>query len=423
MRVALYARVSTEEQSLHGLSIDAQLAALREWAKPYTVAGEYVDAGVSARIPIKKRPELQRLLRDVEAGKIDLVAFAKLDRWTRNIREYYKAQDVLDAHGVAWRAIHEDYETQTAAGRLKTNIMLAVAQDEADRTSERVKAVFEDKRRKGLVVNGKMPPGIVYSEGHIYPGQDADRVRAIFDRYIACRSVNQTARDAENILGAAYSVRGMRQMLTNEKYLVAGVIAMETWNAAQAILKERETRTVRTDRVYLFSGLLVCPVCGYKLTVRTCAPGGGKRYVYYRCDQSLRSGRCTWRGSVREDALEEYLQEHILDAVRDYNVRIARQQKKKPVDTAALQRKLDRLTDLYVDGKIDKETFDKKAAPITDALKNARSAPQVADTEKICSALGVYSALTKAARKALWSLLVRRITPREDGYSIDLILP
>lgn len=159
MRIALYARVSTEEQSLHGLSIDAQLAALRNYAPD--AVGEYVDSGVSGRLPIKKRPELQRLLRDIEAGKIDLVAFTKLDRWTRNIREYYKAQDILDAHHVAWKAIHEDYGTQTAAEILKTNIMLAVGQDESLRTSERVKAVFEDKRRKGLAVNGQDRKSVV----------------------------------------------------------------------------------------------------------------------------------------------------------------------------------------------------------------------------------------------------------------------
>lgn len=94
MRVALYARVSTEEQALHGLSIEAQKAALGEWAANHTIVDYYIDLGVSARKPILKRPELQRLLRDVEQDRIDLVVFTKLDRWTRNIREYYKAQDV-----------------------------------------------------------------------------------------------------------------------------------------------------------------------------------------------------------------------------------------------------------------------------------------------------------------------------------------
>lgn len=417
MRIALYARVSTEEQALHGLSIEAQLAALRDFAKDQSV-GEYVDAGISARVAIKKRPELQRLLRDVEAGRIDLVAFVKLDRWTRNIREYYKAQDVLDAHGVAWKALHEDYETQTAAGRLKVNIMLAVAQDEADRTSERVKAVFAEKRRKGLEVNGHMPPGLVYTDGVVTPGPDVERVRDLFNRYITTRSTNQTARESAAILGRPYSARGVQQILENEKYLTSGAIPARTWETVQAIRKERETRFVRTDRVYLFSGLLVCPDCGRKLTVRT-RVWKGKPYVYYRCDYAQRMGACSWKKSVRENVLEQYLRDNILAAVAGHNLRISKKQK-KPVNVPALQKKLDRLTDLYVEGSIEKEDYDRRAEPLRDQLKAARLTPQAVDTAEIRSALDTYTILSKAAQKAFWGLLVRRITPTETGFDVEL---
>ena len=80
-RVFLYVRVSTEEQAVHGLSIEAQTMALEEWAKSnnYQVSGLYVDAGISARKPATKRPELQRLLLDVQSGKGELIVFTKLD--------------------------------------------------------------------------------------------------------------------------------------------------------------------------------------------------------------------------------------------------------------------------------------------------------------------------------------------------------
>ena len=86
-QVFLYIRVSTEEQAIHGLSIAAQSAALEQWAQDYghNVVGTYIDAGISARKPAKKRPELQRLLADVQAGKGELIVFTKLDRWFRNI--------------------------------------------------------------------------------------------------------------------------------------------------------------------------------------------------------------------------------------------------------------------------------------------------------------------------------------------------
>ena len=136
-RVFLYARVSTEEQAVHGLSIEAQTRALEEWAKAngHKVVGTYVDAGISARKPASKRPALQSLLSDIRSGKGDMVAFTKLDGWFRNLAEYYKVQEVLEQNRVDWKAIQEDYETATASGRLKVNIMLSVAQDEADRKS------------------------------------------------------------------------------------------------------------------------------------------------------------------------------------------------------------------------------------------------------------------------------------------------
>ena len=149
-RVACYPRVSTEEQKLRGLSIEDQTVALRAWAERNGMKDVtfYNDAGNSARKPYNKRPAMLRLLEDVQAGKIDLIIFTRLDRWFRNIAEYYKVQEILERHNVVWKAIQEDYDTSTASGRLKINIMLSVAQDEADRDSERIRTVMAAKRER-----------------------------------------------------------------------------------------------------------------------------------------------------------------------------------------------------------------------------------------------------------------------------------
>ena len=149
-RVALYCRVSSEEQVRHGYSLGAQLTALKEYAKKhrYAVMGEFVDEGISARKSYKKRPALLRLLEAVQDDQVDIILFIKLDRWFRNVKAYYQVQPILDQHNTAWQAILEDYETVTASGRLKVNIMLSVAENEADRTAERIKFVFEDKHSR-----------------------------------------------------------------------------------------------------------------------------------------------------------------------------------------------------------------------------------------------------------------------------------
>ena len=85
-----------------------------------------------------KRPVMLQLLEDVKAGKIDRILFTKLDRWVRNVREYHNVQDILEAHNVTWQATLEDYDTMSANGRLRVNIMLSVNESESDWDSERI---------------------------------------------------------------------------------------------------------------------------------------------------------------------------------------------------------------------------------------------------------------------------------------------
>lgn len=87
LRVACYERVSTEEQALHGASVEAQTEALNAYCTQHSlkVVDHYTDAGISGGKPAFKRPAMSRLLEDVKAGKIDMVIFTKLDRWFRNV--------------------------------------------------------------------------------------------------------------------------------------------------------------------------------------------------------------------------------------------------------------------------------------------------------------------------------------------------
>ena len=95
LRAALYERVSTDEQAMHGYSIEAQIDNLTEYCKKneYKIVDHYTDEGISGAKPPLRRPALKRLLEDVNAGKIDIILFTKLDRWFRSVQEYFKVQD------------------------------------------------------------------------------------------------------------------------------------------------------------------------------------------------------------------------------------------------------------------------------------------------------------------------------------------
>lgn len=414
MRVALYERVSTEEQSLHGLSIEAQKAALEQWAEGKTIVGHYTDLGISARKPIAKRPELQRLLRDCEAGKVDLICFTRLDRWTRNIREYYKAQDILDAHGVAWRALQEDYETETAAGRLKVNIMLAVAQDEADRTSERIKAVFARKKEKGLVPSGTAPFGVVNVGGVLQPSEDAQRVRDLFDVFINSRSTNEVMRQSERVLGKPMTGTGIRYLLRNKTYVQAGVIDKATFDKVQEILAVRATRNERSGREYIFAGLMVCPVCGRSMTSHRWTYKEND-YIYYRCYSHQMNKQCPYNKSIREDKVEEFLLKRLGVLIEDYNVEVKQKQQARP-NPAAIKSRMDKLTDLYLSDTITKEDYLARYEPLKNALKDAENAPKPVPAEVVNDFTASYESFSRVARKAFWSRLLVRIVPTEDGF-------
>ena len=113
--VAIYVRVSTEEQKNHGLSVDSQIDALEKYCAEhdYAIFRIYNDAGHSAAKRYTTRPALLQLMEDCSHGMFELILFTRLDRWFRSVPDYYQVQSVLDHNHIAWRAIWEDYETET----------------------------------------------------------------------------------------------------------------------------------------------------------------------------------------------------------------------------------------------------------------------------------------------------------------------
>ena len=105
-----------------------------------------------------------RLLKDVQNGKIDIILFTRLDRWFRNIKEYFKVQEIIERHNVEWKAIWEDYDTSTANGRMAITIFLAIAQNEREKASERITEVFENKRKNKESFFGKNSTPFGYAE-------------------------------------------------------------------------------------------------------------------------------------------------------------------------------------------------------------------------------------------------------------------
>ena len=105
-RCAIYIRVSTAEQMMHGKSLEAQKQYLTNYAKEHnmTVAGVYADEGKTARKELKKRKAIHSLLEDVKAGKIDVIIFWQIDRWFVTcliFTRYRKSWTIITSDGSA----------------------------------------------------------------------------------------------------------------------------------------------------------------------------------------------------------------------------------------------------------------------------------------------------------------------------------
>lgn len=415
MKVALYTRVSTEEQARHGISLEAQSAALHEWAESngHVIVGEYTDDGVSARKAPSKRPALQRLLKDISVNHTEVIAFTKLDRWTRNVKGYYQVQDALDRNKVAWIAIQEDYETLTASGRFKVNIMLSVAENEADRTSERIKSIMEHKIVMGEAITRSLPVGYEIRDKHVVPNEHAEAAQAVFDFFI--RTANtQRARDMlQNVYGISLPLLSIRTMLRNELYLgryrgnteyCQPIIKPEVFAEAQRLLDHRTVKQTHTRQTYLFSGLVFCAECGHRMV------GIHTKVLSYRCNQHYELKRCSHGGYYNEEKLESYITQHLNETVAGYTAEYEAEKKKTPqIDRAAIQRKLDRLKDLYVDGDIDKEKYKEERDKLTPLLEVKESRPRKPTVVVGDNFAETYGKLSRAQKQEFWRNIIDKI--------------
>jgi site-specific DNA recombinase len=201
VRCAIYTRVSTD----HGLdqefnSLDAQYDAASAYIKSQAHAGwtlirsRYDDGGYSGGST--DRPDLQRLLDDIRARKIDVIVVYKVDRLTRSLADFAKLVELFDAQGVSFVSVTQQFNTTTSMGRLTLNVLLSFAQFEREVTSERIRDKIAASKRKGLWVGGPLPLGYAMKDGKVAVVEDeAERVRMIYQRYLELSGVNALVRD------------------------------------------------------------------------------------------------------------------------------------------------------------------------------------------------------------------------------------
>lgn len=350
VRCAIYTRKSTDE----GLDSDFNtLDAQRESAEAYirsqqhegwlALPQRYDDGGFTGAN--LDRPALQRLLSDIRDGLVSCVVVYKVDRLTRSLLDFARIMEVLDAHGVSFVSVTQQFNTTASLGRLTLNILLSFAQFERELIAERTRDKMSAARRKGKWVGGNPVLGYdVHPEGGalVVNPEEAARVRAIFALYLEYGSLQPvveelarrgwtlkrwTTRDGKLAGGKAFSRPRLHQLLTNIIYtgrirhrgeIFAGehdaILDTATWDQVQVRLKAnapRSSRSLRNKYGALLKGMVRCASCDVGM-VHTYTQKAGRVYRYYVCVKAHQRGwsQCATR-SVSAPELEQAVVEQI----------------------------------------------------------------------------------------------------------------
>ena len=453
LRAGLYERVSTDEQAKYGYSIKTQIDALEEYCEKnkMKVVDHYTDDGVSGGKAAFRRPEMSRLLDDIKEKKIDMVLFTRLDRWFRNVQEYFKVQEILDEHKVEWKAIWEDYDTTTANGRMAITIFLAIAQNEREKGAERVRVVFEKKRQNKEAWFGpnSMPFGYITQTdengiSRLVKNPDLqEAVQDFWDIAVKYQNVTKAARYVNSVYGLNRTKKMWFDIAHNEMYMgtyrgVEGYcepyVSKEDWETLQT----RSIKKAQGDRVYLFTGMIKCPECGSTLASGYCTKPGRngekKEYRSYRC-RNREVNLCDNRRSISELKTEQWLLDNLEDLLKEEIAKVELERtkpKKKPkTDVTALREKLRRLEVVYMAGNKSDAEYLAETAEIKEQIKKAElekaEEPNETDIEALKATLetdfrGIYETLEPEDKRRFWRGLIKEIYVNGNSVkSVDFL--
>jgi site-specific DNA recombinase len=189
LRVAIYTRVSTEDQAKEGFSLDAQLEKLRAYctAREWSVAGEYIDDGYSGRKT--RRPAYSKMMEEIDNW--DALLVIKMDRIHRNSKNFMLMMEDLNKKGKEFVSMMESLDTSTAMGRFVMDIIQRIAQLESEQIGERVYIGMEQKAKvNGGMLGFNIPYGYNYCQGKLRVNQnEASTVKDMYSWYLSGKSI------------------------------------------------------------------------------------------------------------------------------------------------------------------------------------------------------------------------------------------
>jgi site-specific DNA recombinase len=351
IRVATYARVSTQEQASEGTSLDFQAAQLTGYCQlqGWTIVNNYVDAGFTGKNG--DRPGLQRLLTDAKLGLFDKMLVFKLDRLARNLSLLLEIEKALNGHGITLISMKESVDTSTGTGKMIFQMFGMVSEWERSAITERTRNGKLQRFKDGCWAGGKAPYG--YSRDKetrklVINETESRIVKRMYSEYVDGKSLFAISQglNQDHIPPRARRSQGwwqtaVRQVLLNPVYKgtevvnrhahisliskmdlsqaiminVPALVSEQVWQIAQARMRGNKHVKPAKQGTHLLQGMITCAICGYHFA--------SKRH-YYTCRGRMKYvhpdglSRCK-APYIRADWLEHELWKRIEEILNDPN--------------------------------------------------------------------------------------------------------
>lgn len=457
MTVALYCRVSTDEQAKEGFSLDAQKEVLTAYCK---VRGWddykfFVDDGYTGSNI--ERPGLKRVLYAIQRGQIEHVVVMKLDRLSRSQKDtLYLIEDVFQKHSVGFHSTKESLDTSSPMGKLMIGILSSFAQFERETLIERVTMGRRQRFNQGIWYGGRVPFGYdwdIKAQRLVINPSQAALVKEVYRRYLQGGSLTGIGewlqkRTRDRKVTHAFVRDMLDRPIYTGRMVNAGktaegnhdpIIDEKTWQSVQHERQRRREGLVRPGK-YLLSGLLRCGLCG-SIVMHIKYKKGAYEYHYYMCDKKHRAGRnsgCSLRAiqtrKLEDDVIQRLrevdLQEKDFKKRKENledgkNVREELEQKLRDIED-----KIERWSDAFEAREIDANFLNRRLRKLTedrDALElrlDELETPSYEDrTEDVVASLRSirdgWDALTFEEQSIVLHAAVRKITLYPDHMEIE----
>lgn len=449
IRVGGYIRCSGDEQKKNGYTIQDQTEFIDEFCQEFELAmvERYVDEGISATLEIEKRKDLARLIEDAKKGKFDIVVFKCIDRFFRNVGEYYICQKQLEKAGVTWISIEEsDLDPADPDAGFKINIYLSMAEYEARKTSKRIKFNNKNRIKNRQVVTGsqcfQFPWHVVGEPKNKHLERNMEKSHILYD-LLDYYELHQSKASTVGYINRKYNMTMTLKSLSNllKSPLLYGEykgipnyvepsITKERYDRIQEISARNVRQAYAPTHIFLFSSMIKCRDCGCVL-IGNASKRGERLYYVYRCNNYRVKKICPNKQSISEIQIERQLLDNLEFYVANSVVKVSKVKDNTPdnkheIEIREIKDEMSRLNMMFRKGRISEEEYDTDYFKLEKKLEKfdvPHEEPREIDAEHLKEILEsnyreIYAKLDKEHKRAFWHGLIKEFSVGEDRQII-----